>query len=86
MSARSRQILNWLLLVWGALAGILVWIFGKKDVKLGAVLVTTAYAAILVRGLFLEPKDELRKRKFEYIGFAAIFAFWLLLTAASFSK
>jgi hypothetical protein len=78
--------LNWLLLACGAGAGIYVWVYGGKDVKFSAVLIAIAYAAILIHGLFLNPREELRKHKLEYIGFAAIFAFWLLLTVAVFVR
>ena len=42
--------------------------------------------AILIQGLVFKPREELRKRKLEYIGFAVMLAFWLLLTAAVFVK
>jgi hypothetical protein len=86
MNARLRQVLNWLFLLWGLLASVYVWVRGKEDLRLSAVLVATAYSAILIHGLFFKPREELRKRKLEYIGFATIFVFWLLLTAATFRK
>ena len=85
MNARFKSVLGWLLLIWGLVAGVVAWL-SRKTEKLSAVLIASAYAAILIHGLFLKPKDELRKRKLEYVGFATIFVFWLFLTYAVFAK
>jgi hypothetical protein len=69
----------------GLVAGVVAWL-GRKTEKLSAVLIVSAYAAILIHGLFFKPRDELRKRKLEYVGFATIFVFWLFLTYAVFAK
>jgi prepilin signal peptidase PulO-like enzyme (type II secretory pathway) len=86
MNEHVRQVLSWLLLAWGVLAGVFVWIRGKENVKLSAVLVATSYSVILIHGLFFKPREELRKQRLEYIGFAIILAFWLLLTVSVFVK
>ena len=85
MNARFKSVLGWLLLIWGLVAGVVAWL-SRKTEKLSAVLIVSAYAAILIHGLFFKPKDELRKRKLEYVGFATIFVFWLFLTYAVFAK
>jgi hypothetical protein len=85
VSGRFRNAIGWLLLAWGLLTGVVVWI-SRKSEKQNAVLVASAYMVILIYGFFFRPKGELRKHKFEYVGIATIFAFWLFLTFALFAK
>ena len=85
MNARFKNILGWLLLIWGFAAGVAVWL-SRRTEKLGAVLVASAYSVILIRGLFFKPKEELRRRRLEYVGFATILVFWIFLTYAVFAK
>jgi hypothetical protein len=59
VNARFKSILGWLLLIWGLVAGVVAWI-SRKTVKLSAVLIVLAYSVILIHGLFLKPKEELR--------------------------
>ena len=85
MSVRVERAIGRFLLGWVLLAGAVVWI-SRRTEKLNAVLAASAYLAILIYGLFFKPKEELCKHKFEYVGFAAIFVFWLFLTFALFVK
>jgi hypothetical protein len=85
VSVRVKRAFGWFLLGWVLLAGVVVWASRRAE-RLNAVLVASAYLAILIYGLFFRPKEELRKHKFEYVGFAAILLFWLFLTFALFVK
>jgi predicted membrane protein len=85
VNARFKNILGWLLLIWGLVAGVVAWA-SRKTEKLSAVLIVSAYSAILIHGLFFKPKDELRKDRLIYLGFATILVFWLFLTYAVFVK
>ena len=85
MNARVKHALNWLLLMWGLVAGLVAWA-SKRTEKLGAVLLVSVYVAILMQGWFFRPREELRKERLVYIGFAVILVFWLLLTFALFAK
>jgi hypothetical protein len=85
VNARFKSVLGWLLLIWGLAAGVAVWV-SKKNLKLSAVLTASAYLVILIHGLFFKSREELRKKRLVYVGFATMFGFWLLLTFAAFAK
>ncbi len=85
MKARFKNSLGWILLIWAFVAGVVAWA-GRKTDKLSAMLIASAYMAILIYGLFFRPKEELRKHRFEYVGFATVLVFWLFLTYALFVK
>jgi hypothetical protein len=80
--AKLKGVLRWLLLIWGMTAWIAAWL-SRKTEKLSAVLIASAFCAILVHGLFFLPREELRKHRIEYMGFAVILAFWLFLTVVA---
>jgi len=85
VNARFKNVLRWLVLILGLVAGVVAWA-SSKTVKLSAVLIVVAYSAILIHAFFSKPKEELRKDKLIYIGFATILVFWLFLTFAVFAK
>ena len=85
MNTRFKNAVGWLLLAWCFAAGVVAWV-SKKTEKVSAVLIVSGYSAILVYGLFFRSREELRKAKVEYIGFAAVLVFWLFLSYAVFVK
>ena len=85
MNASFKNVLSWLLLILGFVAGVVAWA-SKKTEKVSAVLIVLGYSAILIHGLFFKPKEELRRRRLEYVGFATSLVFWLFLTCAVFAK
>jgi hypothetical protein len=85
VSTRLKSLIGWLLLGWCLLVGAVVWV-SRKTEKVDAVLVASAYLTILIYGVFFRPKEELRKRRLEYFGFAIMLVFWLFLTFALFAK
>ena len=84
MSAGAKVIV-WAVLIWGLVSGVASWVTRRTE-KLSAVLTVSCYSAVLVYGLFFKPKEELRKEKLLYIGFAVVLAFWSFLTYGLFAK
>ena len=84
MTARARVIV-WAVLIWSLVSGVASWLTRKTE-KVSAILIVSCYSAILVYGLFFKPKEELRREKLQYVGFALVLAFWLFLTYAQYAK
>jgi predicted membrane protein len=85
VNARLKNILGWLLLTWGLVAGVVAWV-SRSTERLSALLIVSAYAVILIHGIFFRPKEELSKNRLIYIGFATVLVFWLFLSCAVFAK
>jgi hypothetical protein len=73
------------LLVWGLVAGIVSWV-GRKTERTSAILIVSAYLAVLIYGFFFQSKEEFRKARLKYIGFVVILVFWSFLGLAAFRK
>jgi len=78
VTARFKSVLGRLLLIWSLVAGVIAWV-DRKAGKLSAALMISGYSAILIYGLFFRSKEEFRKARSEYLGFAAVLAFLLFL-------
>jgi hypothetical protein len=85
VNIRFKNVLGWVLLVWGFAAGIVSWI-GRKTERISAILIVSAYLAVLIYGFFFQPREEFRKARFKYLGFAVILVFWSFLCFAAFSR
>jgi hypothetical protein len=85
VTARVKSALGRLLLGWCLVAGVVSWV-DRKSGKLSAALMISGYSAILIYGLFFRSREEFRKARSEYLGFAAILAFLLFLFYVNFVR
>jgi hypothetical protein len=85
VTTRFKSVVGRLLLIWSLVAGVIAWV-ARKTEKLSAVLLISMFSAVLIYGFFFKSREEFRKTKSEYLGFAAILAFLLFLFYVNFVR